>query len=48
MILNNQGQKVGELLHEDFSKFVVLDNYGKIQSPKEKVSENLKKLIKIR
>jgi len=48
MILNKQGQKVGELLHEDFSEFIVLDNYGKIQLPKEKVSENLKKLIKIR
>lgn len=48
MILNKQGQKVGELLHENFSEFIVLDNYGKIQLPKEKVSENLKKLIKIR
>lgn len=47
MVLNQSGLKVGELLHEDFSKFIVLDNFGKILEPKKQVKENLQNLLNI-
>lgn len=47
MILDSKGKKVGELLHEDFTKFTVLDIFGKIQTPKDAITDNLKKLLKI-
>jgi len=33
------------MIHEGFSKLIVIDNLGKIQFPKEDVVGNLKKLL---
>ena len=47
MVINKDAEKVGTMMHEGFSKFIVIDNYGKIQTPKNDVITNLKKLLKL-
>jgi protein SCO1/2 len=44
-ILNSDSEKVGTMIHEGFSKLMIIDNLGKIQFPKEDVVGNLKKLL---
>ena len=45
MMINKDAEKVGTMMHEGFSKFIIIDNYGKIQTPKDDVIKNLKKLL---
>jgi len=33
------------MIHEGFSKLLVIDNFGKIQFPKENVANNIRKLL---
>ena len=47
MMINKYTKKVGTMMHEGFSKFIVIDNYGKIQTPKDNVITNLKKLLQL-
>jgi len=47
IILNSGSEKVGTMIHEGFSKLIVIDNLGKIQFPKEDVVGNLKKLLEL-
>ena len=47
MVINKDAEKVGTMMHEGFSKFIVIDNYGKIQTPKDDVIKNLKKLLQL-
>ena len=47
MMINKNAKKVGTMMHEGFSKFIVIDNYGKIQTPKDDVITNLKKLLQL-
>jgi protein SCO1/2 len=44
-ILNSDSEKVGTMIHEGFSKLMIIDNLGKIQFPKEDVVGHLKKLL---
>ena len=46
-ILNNNTQKVGIIMHEGFSELIVIDNFGKVQIPKDDVINNLKKLLQL-
>ena len=46
-ILNNNAQKVGIIMHEGFSELIVIDNFGKVQIPKDNVINNLKKLLQL-
>ena len=47
IILNNNAEIIGTLTHEGFSKLLVIDNFGKIQFPKEEVKKNIKKLLQL-
>ena len=46
-IINNNTQKVGTMMHEGFSKLIVIDNFGKIQIPKNDVVNHLRKLLQL-
>lgn len=46
-IINNKTQKVGTMMHEGFSKLIVIDNFGKIQIPKNDVVNHLRKLLQL-
>ena len=47
IILNNNAEIIGTLMHEGFSKLLVIDNFGKIQFPKKEVKKNIKKLLQL-
>ena len=46
-IINNNTQKVGTMMHEGFSKLIIIDNFGKIQIPKDDIVDHLKKLLQL-
>ena len=46
-IINNNTQKVGTMMHEGFSKLIVIDNFGKIQIPKNDVVNHLRKFLQL-
>ena len=46
-IINNDTQKVGTMMHEGFSKLIVIDNIGKVQIPKDEVVNHVKKLLQL-
>ena len=47
IILNNNAEIIGTMIHEDFSKLLVIDNFGKIQFPKEEVKKNIIRLLQL-
>ena len=47
IILNNNAEIIGTMIHEGFSKLLVIDKFGKIQFPKEEVKKNIKKLLQL-
>ena len=47
IILNNNAEIIGTMIHEGFSKLLVIDNFGKIQFPKEEVKKNIIRLLQL-
>ena len=47
MILNQDAEKIGTMIHEGFSKLLVIDNFGKVQFPKENVANNIRRLLEL-
>jgi len=47
IILNNNAEIIGSMIHEGFSKLLVIDNFGKIQFPKEDVKKNIIRLLQL-
>jgi protein SCO1/2 len=47
IVLNSNAEIIGTMIHEGFSKLLVIDNFGKIQFPKEEVKKNIIRLLQL-
>jgi len=47
IVLNSNAEIIGTMIHEGFSKLLVIDNFGKIQFPKGEVKKNIIRLLQL-